>query len=46
MAHGNSENDEKIGRLIAAAGPGQTARPEARERIYAAVQASWQESLS
>ena len=45
MAHDNSESDQKIGRLIAAAGPGPTARPEARERIYAAVQASWQESL-
>lgn len=45
MAHDNSANDEKIGRLIAAAGPGPTARPEARERIYAAVQASWRESL-
>lgn len=45
MAHDDSASDEKIGRLIAAAGPGPTARPEARERIYAAVQASWQESL-
>lgn len=45
MAHDSSESDEKIGRLIAAAGPGATARPEARERIYAAVRARWQESL-
>lgn len=45
MAHDNPESEEKIGRLIAAAGPGATARPEARERIHAAVQAAWQESL-
>jgi ferric-dicitrate binding protein FerR (iron transport regulator) len=46
MAHDNSKSDEKVGRLIAAAGPGPTARPEARERVYAAVRASWQESLA
>jgi ferric-dicitrate binding protein FerR (iron transport regulator) len=45
MTHDNPERDEKIGRLIAAAGPGETARPEARERIHAAVRARWQESL-
>jgi len=45
MTRDKSRSDEKIGRLIAAAGPGPAARPEARERIYAAVRASWQESL-
>ena len=45
MTHDKSQSDEKIGRLIAAAGPGPSARPESRERIRAAVRASWQESL-
>jgi len=46
MAHDDSKSDEKVGRLIAAAGSGPSASTDARERVYAAVHASWRESLS
>lgn len=38
----NSQDEEMIGKLIAAAGPGRSASPEARERVYAAVRARWE----
>jgi ferric-dicitrate binding protein FerR (iron transport regulator) len=40
-----AERDEKIGQLIASAGPGPTASKEAKARTYAAVHAQWQKSL-
>jgi hypothetical protein len=38
----NSQDEATIGKLIAAAGPGRTASPEARQRIYAAVRSHWE----
>jgi ferric-dicitrate binding protein FerR (iron transport regulator) len=38
----DSQGDEMIGKLIATAGPGDSASPAARERVYAAVRASWE----
>lgn len=40
------QSDEVIGKLIAAAGRGPTASPEARERIYAAVHKQWNEQTN
>jgi len=41
----DTQGEAMIGKLIAAAGPGETASAEARDRVYAAVQARWQETL-
>jgi len=41
-----TQGEEVIGRLIAAAGPGTTASPAARQRVYDAVQARWERSVS
>lgn len=41
----DAEAEAVVGRLVATAGPGRTASPEARERIYAAVRASWLEAV-
>jgi ferric-dicitrate binding protein FerR (iron transport regulator) len=38
----STQVDEMIARLIATAGPGPTASPEARERVYAKVRAHWE----
>lgn len=42
----DTDGEEMIGQLIAAAGPGETASAEAKQRVYAAVQSRWRESLS
>jgi len=39
----NSQGEAMVGKLIAAAGHGPTASPEARNRIYAAVRSHWEE---
>lgn len=36
------QGEEMVGKLIAAAGRGPTARPEARDRIYAVVRERWE----
>jgi ferric-dicitrate binding protein FerR (iron transport regulator) len=38
----STQGEEMIEKLIAAAGPGPTASPEARQRIYGAVRARWE----
>jgi len=38
----STQVDEMIAKLIAAAGPGPTASPEARARVYANVRAHWE----
>jgi ferric-dicitrate binding protein FerR (iron transport regulator) len=38
----HTPGDEVLGKLIASAGPGSTASPEAKQRIYDAVHARWQ----
>ena len=38
----HSQDEEMIGKLIAAAGPGRSASPEARERVYQAVRTRWE----
>lgn len=38
----STQGDGMIAKLIAAAGPGPTASPEAKERIYSAVRARWE----
>jgi ferric-dicitrate binding protein FerR (iron transport regulator) len=42
----NSSAADAIGKLIASAGPGSTARPEAKQRIYDAVHERWQATIS
>jgi len=42
----NLSGDEQIGELISSAGPGSTASPEVKQRIYAAVHARWQSELA
>jgi hypothetical protein len=37
-----TQGEARVGQLIAAAGPGQTASPAARQRVYAAVRAHWE----
>jgi ferric-dicitrate binding protein FerR (iron transport regulator) len=42
----SAEREEAIGKLIAKAGPGPTASPEARQRIYSAVRARWEAEIA
>ena len=42
----SSRREAMIAKLIAAAGPGPKASPEARERVYTAVRARWEAERS
>jgi ferric-dicitrate binding protein FerR (iron transport regulator) len=41
----DTQGEAMIGKLIAAAGPGETADAEAKQRVYDAVQARWHETV-